>query len=122
MEDRFSELSKRSHFLMKTGKWCDLVLCLEEMSKVLHGEEKYTDELKLLMLASYITLGKDGVLSKEVAAAVKTAIDKLNLTCDEMFVMYSSIVPDGDSPFGRLSLQDSFNLFKNAVNCYRQDM
>lgn len=56
MQNYFTWLSKQSHVLMKKGKWDELILCLREMAGIMHGEERFVDELKLYMLMLHITI------------------------------------------------------------------
>lgn len=116
MQDRFNNLSKAVNTCLQNG-CCDILWPhWKEMAEIMQSEEKYVDELKVLMLAFYMYLGRHYMVYLPIIEMAKIAVVNARMTLDERFELYSEIAFDTTGRYNSFSCKDSFEVFELCVH------
>lgn len=107
-------LSNVLHDAYKTGDWKRASETLRLMAYILETENKYTDEMKVLMLSFYFDLsglGRSPFTNKDTVHRIKKAYKLSGMTESDITLLYFDAIREDTLPSHYLTLADSFRMF-----------
>lgn len=116
MHDRFNKISRKVNLCLKAGCYADACFYWTEMAEILRKEDKYEDELKVLMLMfdRYFVISGGGICVPAVESA-RNAVRNANLTKQKQREMYLEISSGSCDKASGISHEERFNTFESCV-------
>lgn len=107
-------LSRGLQDAYKTGYWERASETLRLMAYILETEDKYTDEMKALMLSFYFDLSglaKPPFTNNDTVDRMKKAYKRSGMTESDIALLYFDVIHEDTLPKHYLTLTGSFRMF-----------
>ncbi len=117
-EKEFSELKIRCRHHIRSGQTDAYSACLKEIAGLFEREGRFADEFKFLIPAFYIDLsgiGRAPYIDKAVLTLIDKAISGSGFDLDKLSQLYSEIICPDMIPEHKMSIDESFYLFRLCV-------
>ena len=117
--DEFARLSAECRRHLKAGMLDWYAFDLKSMGALLGNEGKYTDKLKVLMLAFYIDLSgvsQKPFIDRALLASITRAAVRSGLTKHQIDELYMDTVQSDTTPSHIMTVKDSLYLLELCLN------